>query len=81
MQGYINLGTSVSALCEDLILKRINEPGLFQFGSKEQHYFPMWGIPQLCEALASCLTRHLAPDSPVLPENVSSIHKVAIHNL
>ncbi|PNF40153.1 hypothetical protein B7P43_G09761 [Cryptotermes secundus] len=41
-----------------------------KFGSKEQHYFPMWGTTEMCEALASCLTRHLAPDLPVLPENV-----------
>jgi hypothetical protein len=72
VQGYVNLGTSVSALCDDVILKRVNEPCLFKFDSKEQHYFPMWGIPEFREAIASCLTRHLAPNSPVLPENVSS---------
>lgn len=59
----------------------MNEPDLFQFGSKEQHYFPMWGTTELREALASCLTRHLAPDLPVLPENVSSIDKVMIYEL
>lgn len=59
----------------------MNEPDLFRFGSKEQHYFPMWGITELREALASCLTRHLAPDSPVLPENVSSIHKDVLYEL
>lgn len=69
-EGYVNLGTSVSAICEDVILKRVNEPGLFQFGAKEQHYFPMWGIPELREALASFLSRHLAPDLPVLSQNV-----------
>jgi hypothetical protein len=78
VQGYVNLGTSVSALCEDIILKCVNEPGLFQFGSEDQHYFPMWGIPEFREAIASCLSRHLAPNSPVLPENVSSIDNVAI---
>ncbi|XP_069678877.1 probable inactive 1-aminocyclopropane-1-carboxylate synthase-like protein 2 [Periplaneta americana] len=68
--GYVNLGTSVSALCEDLILKRLNQSDLFQFGLKAQHYYPMWGIPELREAIANCLTRHLAADRPVLPENV-----------
>jgi hypothetical protein len=77
----VNLGTSVSALCEDVILKRINEPNLFQFGSKEQHYFPMWGTVEFREALASCLTCHLAPNSPVLPRNVSSILKVVQYEL
>ena len=81
VQGYVNLGTSVSALCEDIILKRVNETGLFQFGPKEQHYFPMWGIPELREALASFLTRHLAPDLPVLPENVSFVCNIALHEL
>lgn len=71
VQGYVNLGTSVSALCEDIILKRVNEPHLFEFDSKEQHYFPMWGVPEFREAIASCLTRHFAPSSPVCPENVS----------
>jgi hypothetical protein len=73
LQGYVNLGTSVCALCEDVILKRVNEPGLFEFSSKEQHYFEMWGIPEFREALASFLTCRLAPDLPVLPENVSFI--------
>lgn len=81
VQGYVNLGTSVCALCEDVILKRVNEPGLFQFSCKEQHYFAMWGIPELLEAVASFLTRHLAPDLPVLPENVSFAYNIALYEL
>jgi hypothetical protein len=81
VQRYVNLGTSVCALCEDVILKHVNEPGLFQFGSKEQHYFPMWGVPELCEALASFLTYHLAPDLPVLPENVSFVCNFSVYDL
>jgi len=68
-------------LNEDVILKRVNEPGLFQFSSKEQHYFPMWGIPEFREALASFLTRHLAPDLPVLQENVSFVCNIALYEL
>jgi hypothetical protein len=41
----------------------------------------MWGISEFREALASFLTRHLAPDLPVLPENVSFVCNIALYEL
>ena len=61
----------MSSLCEDIVLEKVNEPGLFQFTSKEQHYFPMWGIPECRKAIASCLSRHLSPNMLLHEDNVS----------
>jgi len=41
----------------------------------------MWGIPEFREALASFLTSHLAPDLPVLSENVSFVCNIALYEL
>ena len=63
----------MSTLCDDILLERLNEPGIYHYETKELHYFSLWGTQQCREAIANCLTRIFSPDRPLHPDNVSFI--------
>ncbi|KAJ9597570.1 hypothetical protein L9F63_011571 [Diploptera punctata] len=68
--GYVNFGTAVSTLCDDIMLARLNAPGTFEFEAKDLHHSTMWGTSECREAIANLLTRLLSPDRPLHADNV-----------
>lgn len=73
LQGIINMGTAQSHLMAEELTQQLVKSNAFTFSKKYQQYYDFSGIPELKEAIANFLTRHLNPHKQLLPEHVSFI--------
>ncbi|XP_076064837.1 putative inactive 1-aminocyclopropane-1-carboxylate synthase-like protein 2 [Oratosquilla oratoria] len=69
-KGIINLGTAITRTMEDEIKVRMMQGDALRYGVEYQHYYNYSGIEDLRKATADILTRQLAPDNPVSPDDL-----------
>ena len=51
--GYVNLGTSVNALCEQEITQWLRQPGRFEHQKEWQHYYQLRCFSKICRYILS----------------------------
>lgn len=68
--GIINMGTAQSHLMAEELTQQLSKSSAFTFSKKYQQYYDFSGIPELKEAIANFLTRHLNPHKQLLPEYI-----------
>lgn len=68
--GIINMGTAQSHLMAEELTQQLVKSNAFTFSKKYQQYYDFSGIPELKEAIANFLTRHLNPHKQLLPEHI-----------
>ena len=47
--GYVNLGTSVNALCEEEITQWLTQEGIFEHQKEWQHYYQLRSVTHFCK--------------------------------
>jgi DNA-binding transcriptional MocR family regulator len=75
--GYINLGTAVNCLCEDVILERFLRGDLWSHEPAWQHYTGLNGTEDLLRTAAGFLQERLAQGQPVSPEHLRMVNGVS----
>ena len=70
LQGVINFGTSITSVMEEELTERLTEGEALRYGVEYQHYYAFSGVEELRKAVADTLTRQLAPNNPVDPDDV-----------
>ncbi|XP_076064836.1 1-aminocyclopropane-1-carboxylate synthase-like protein 1 [Oratosquilla oratoria] len=70
-EGIVNMGTAVNRVMEVELIERLTKPDALRFEQRYMHYFNNSGLLELRQAVADTLTRHLAPDNPVSPDNLA----------
>ncbi|XP_076064842.1 1-aminocyclopropane-1-carboxylate synthase-like protein 1 [Oratosquilla oratoria] len=68
--GIVNMGTAVNRVMEVELVERLTRTDALRFEQQYMHYFNPSGLLELRQAVADTLTRHLAPDNPVSPDNL-----------
>ncbi|XP_076064845.1 putative inactive 1-aminocyclopropane-1-carboxylate synthase-like protein 2 isoform X2 [Oratosquilla oratoria] len=68
--GIVNMGTAVNRVMEEELAERLTNSDALRFDQRYQHYFNPSGVLELRQAVADTLTRQLAPDNPVSPDNL-----------
>ena len=59
-EGYVNLGTAVKSLSEDVLTARLHQPDLWRPQPSWQHYMGLNGTQDLLRAAAGFLQQKLA---------------------
>jgi len=75
--GYVNLGTAVNGLCEELLSERLRRHDLWQHESDWQHYFGLNGTPDLLRVTSNFLQERLAQGEKLSAENLRMVNGVS----
>jgi len=75
--GYVNLGTAVNSLCEDLIAERLRREDLWQHEPEWQHYYGLNGTPDLLNVTTNFLQERLAKGQKLSAENLRMVNGVS----
>ena len=59
-KGYVNLGTGINALCEDILGERLLQGDLWDHQPSWQHYHGLGGTPDLLRTTSAFLQERLA---------------------
>jgi len=75
--GYVNLGTAVNGLCEDLLAEKLQQGDLWQHEREWQHYYGLNGTPDLLNVTANFLQERLAQGEKLSAENLRTVNGVS----
>merc|ERR1712088_1278569 len=76
-EGYVNLGTAVNGLCEELLSERLRRHDLWRHESDWQHYFGLNGTPDLLRVTTNFLQERLAQGEKLSAENLRMVNGVS----
>ena len=76
--GYVNLGTAVNALVEDLMQERLTKGDLFEHKTEWQHYYGLNGSPDITATAAQFLTERVTRGQVTIsPSNLRLVNGVS----
>eukprot|EP00090_Calanus_glacialis_P002417 TRINITY_DN11811_c0_g1_i4.p1 TRINITY_DN11811_c0_g1~~TRINITY_DN11811_c0_g1_i4.p1 ORF type:complete len:423 (-),score=100.76 TRINITY_DN11811_c0_g1_i4:67-1335(-) len=76
-EGFVNLGTAVNSLCEDVIKERFDKGDLFSHEASWQHYVGLNGTEDLLTVVAQFLSDRMAQSNTISPSNIRLVNGVS----
>jgi len=76
-EGFVNLGTAVNSLCEDIIKERLDKGDVFRHEASWQHYMGLNGTQELLSVVAQFLSDRIAQPVRILPSNLRLVNGVS----
>eukprot|EP00092_Neocalanus_flemingeri_P016038 GFUD01017358.1.p1 GENE.GFUD01017358.1~~GFUD01017358.1.p1 ORF type:complete len:423 (+),score=120.19 GFUD01017358.1:70-1338(+) len=76
-EGFVNMGTAVNSVCEDVIKDRFDKGDLFSHETAWQHYMGLNGTEDLLNVMAEFLSERMAQSVRINPGNIRLVNGVS----